>query len=672
LKDLSAGLPVSRIPELLTPHSAESQLQASSEALACLLKQQRLYEAALSHNPDPVYTFDLEGRFTYVNNALLDIWGITWEQAIGKSLYELNYETWQADKHMRELREVVSTKKPLRSDVPYHGMHGLRVYEYIFVPVLDADGNVEAITGSTRDITERYEAEKMAKDAESRQRLALEASHSFGIWNWDIKNNLFVCDQRLGEVFNLTPEEASQGVPIERPQESIHPDDINDVNAVIQDCIATGNFYDQRYRLVQQDGSIRWGAFRGRPIYDEDGQAVSFPGVGVDITTEQNALNALKEADKRKDEFLATLAHELRNPLAPIRNSLEILRADFSPQQKEEAFRQVDRQVSQLVRLVDDLMDVSRITRGKIRVDRAAVNLCEAIQDAIETVQPLIDAQKQSLTFHGPEDDVWVNGDQIRLAQIFTNIINNAAKYTPDKGRISIALNVTSSTVSVDITDTGVGIPADKLSGIFEMFSQVEDVLERSQGGLGIGLTLVKRLIELHDGQIAVQSSNQGTCVTVSLPLLHAHEQTAQHNPSSAVELPVAVDGPLSVLIADDNQDAAITMGWILEAKGCDVTVVEDGPSALRAVKQISPDLFLLDIGMPGMNGYDLCIALREMSPLKHAVFVAQTGWGQPEHIHRSKQAGFHHHLVKPLNMNDLVPIVNRVREQKTKRQGKK
>ncbi len=237
---------------------AEDALTENTESLH---KQRRLYEAALSNNPDPVYTFDLSGRFTYVNDALLAIWGLTWEEAIGKDCYELGYEKWHADMHMREIKQVIETKQPIRSDVFFHGAFGPRTYDYIFVPVLDANGNVEAIAGSTRDVTERYEAEKMAKDAEARRRIALEASHSFGIWDWDLEQNLFTADQRLGELFNLSPEETAFGVPIERPLESVHPQDIPIIEAAIQESIDTGKPYDQQYRIVQNDGSTRWGSF---------------------------------------------------------------------------------------------------------------------------------------------------------------------------------------------------------------------------------------------------------------------------------------------------------------------------------------------------------------------------------------------------------------------------
>jgi CheY-like chemotaxis protein/two-component sensor histidine kinase len=312
-----------------------------------------------------------------------------------------------------------------------------------------------------------------------------------------------------------------------------------------------------------------------------------------------------------------------------------------------------------MIRLVDDLMDVSRITRGKIRIHRKPVNLCEILDTAIETIQPLIDEKQHTLLVEKVAEPVWVNGDLIRLSQIFSNIINNAAKYTPPGGNIEVCISTCDGKVSIAVKDNGEGIPADKLKSVFDMFTQVDGALERSQGGLGIGLTLVKKLTELHDGTVNVQSDgvDKGTTFIVTLPVLSKVPKLAS-KPEKAHDVVDATAEKLNVLIADDNQDAAITMGWILEAKGCQVQVVEDGPSALKAVASFTPDLVLLDIGMPGMNGYELCTALRQNRALADTVFVAQTGWGQPSHIQRSKEAGFDHHLVKPLDLSDLEPIV--------------
>lgn len=641
---------------------AETALSANTETLN---KQRRLYETALSNTPDLIYIFDLQGRFTYANDALLKMWGRTWDESVGKTCFELGYEPWHAQMHMDEIKQVIETKQPIRGDIPFEGTYGRRIYDYIFVPVISDDGRVEAIAGSTRDVTERKEAEELAKKAEARRRLALEASHSFGIWDWDIQKNIFTADERLAELFNISGEEARYGVAIEKPLASIHPDDKPRITAAIDASIKDGTPYNEEYRIIQQNGSIRWASFRGRVIYDEMGNAARFPGVGVDVTRERNAIDALHDADKRKDEFLATLAHELRNPLAPIRNSLAILQSDkFDANQKAASFALVERQVTQMIQLVDDLMDVSRITRGKIRLSRSPLNIKHVLDAAIETVQPLIDECSHTLIVTYPDDDLWVNGDLIRLSQIFSNIINNAAKYTPQEGSIRITVSRDAASLHVAVSDNGAGIPKDKLENVFDMFSQIEGMLERSKGGLGIGLTLVRRLTELHEGGVSVDSKGEGkgTTFTVTLPLID--KPAIQHTEQAAPINTVVQQASLNVLIADDNQDAAITMGWLLEAKGCTVEVVDSGEAALKAVAAFTPDLVLLDIGMPGMNGYDLCIALQQNPALKHAIFVAQTGWGQPSHIQRSKASGFHHHLVKPINLDDLTPILLQVQEQ--------
>ncbi|MBD3584742.1 PAS domain S-box protein [Salinimonas sp. HHU 13199] len=659
----SAAMVVERDRENKARLRAETALSANTETLN---KQRRLYETALSNTPDLIYIFDLQGRFTYANDALLKMWGRTWDDSVGKTCLELGYEPWHAQMHMDEIKKVIETKQPIRSDVPFDGTQGRRIYDYIFVPVISDDGRVEAIAGSTRDVTERKEAEELAKKAEARRRLALEASHSFGIWDWDIQKNIFTADERLAELFNISGEEARYGVAIEKPLASIHPDDKERIKAAIEASIEHGTPYDEEYRIVQQNGSIRWASFRGRVIYDEMGNAARFPGVGVDVTRERNAIDALHDADKRKDEFLATLAHELRNPLAPIRNSLAILQSDkFDERQKEASFALVERQVTQMIQLVDDLMDVSRITRGKIRLARTPLKIRHVLDAATETIQPLIDECSHTLNVTYPEDDLWVNGDLIRLSQIFSNIINNAAKYTPEKGIINISVTSDADNLHVAISDNGAGIPKEKLKNVFDMFSQIEGMLERSKGGLGIGLTLVRRLTELHDGVVNVESggAGKGTTFTVTLPL--TDKQPARQPEKTPAFNKRVQQSSLNVLIADDNQDAAITMGWLLEAKGCTVEVVDSGEAALKAVASFTPDLVLLDIGMPGMNGYDLCIALQQNPALKQAIFVAQTGWGQPSHIQRSKASGFHHHLVKPINLDDLTPILLQVEEHK-------
>ncbi len=659
----TAAIVMERNRENMARKKAENDVNLSVETLN---KQRRLYETTLSNTPDLVYIFDLEGRFTYANKALLEMWGNTWEESIGKTCLELGYEPWHADMHMREIEQVIKTKKPIRGDVPFAGTHGRRIYDYIFTPVIGEDGEVEAIAGTTRDVTERREAEEAAIKSEERQRLALEASHSFGIWDWDVKNDLFTADERFGAMFNLSPEEAKKGVKLEQVVQYIHEDDIARVKEVIEKKLSSGGPYQEEYRIKQKDGSISWVSVKGHIQLNEKGEAVRFPGVGVDITLERNAIDALREADRKKDEFLATLAHELRNPLAPIRNALYVIKSDKSSLESlQQSHDLIERQVNQMVRLVDDLMDVSRITRDKITLSKEPLAIEKIINNAVEIVQPLIEAYGHSLIVNLPPNPIIIEGDLVRLSQVFSNLINNATKYTEKNGTIQVDVTSLDDSVEISITDNGIGIPEEKIHHIFDMFTQVDGALERSQGGLGIGLTLVKRLTNLHGGEVNVQSEGlgKGSKFTVRLPLDVSQDQAVSKQGTPLLD--VFSKQEVKVLIVDDNKDAAQTMGWLMEALGCTAKVVNNGSSAIETAPDFQPDLILLDIGMPDMNGYEVCKAMQEMPELKDTVFTAQTGWGQPEHRKKSKEAGFHHHLVKPVEMAALEPILNEIKKQK-------
>ncbi|KFI22885.1 PAS domain S-box protein [Nitrosococcus oceani] len=654
----TAAILIEREKENKARMLAEEAVNLSTKKFS---KQRRLYETLLSNTPDLVYIFDLEGRFTYVNKALLKMWRRTWEDSVGKTCFELGYEPWHAEMHMREIEQVIKTKKPIRGDVPFTGMHGRRIYDYIFMPVLGEDGEVEAIAGTTRDVTERRKAEEAAQKSEERQRLALEASHSFGIWDWDIKNDVFTADERFGALFNLSPEEAKEGVKLEQVAQYIHENDFKRVLDVIKEKLQTGGHYKEEYRVRQKDGTIKWVSVRGNIQLDENGEAVRFPGVGVDITLERNAIEALREADQKKDEFLATLTHELRNPLAPMRNALYVIKSNSANAEAQtHAHELIERQISQIVRLIDDLMDVSRITRGKIRISKDIVDIQKAITDAVETVQPLIEERNHELILNFPDNPVFVEGDLVRLAQIFSNLINNAAKYTEQKGEIEVNIRQFGRVVEIEIIDNGIGIAKEKLPFIFDMFSQFEDPLNRSQGVLGIGLTLVEKLVELHGGSVDVESKgiNEGTKFTVSLPVSVAQNADT---PDSLCKVPNFTQQKIKVLVVDDNKDAAQTMGWLMEALGCEAQTAFDGKSAIKLALSYLPDLVLLDIGLPEMNGYEVCETMKKIPELKNTVFAAQTGWGQPEHKKRSKEAGFDHHLVKPVEMAALEAILNKI-----------
>ena len=362
----------------------------------------------------------------------------------------------------------------------------------------------------------------------------------------------------------------------------------------------------------------------------------------------------LREADRRKDEFLATLAHELRNPLAPIRNGLELIRLRHANGAVlEQASNIMDRQLAQMVRLVDDLLDVSRITREKLDLHLERVELSIVLRNAVETSRPLIEAHQHELTVSQSPDVVFLNADTTRLAQVFSNLLNNAAKYTRPGGRIVLETEKLSDWVEVRVRDNGTGIPKEMLGRIFEMFAQVGRALERSQGGLGIGLTLAKRLVEKHGGTIEAHSDGLGTGseFVVRLPTADVNDVSA---PTSNGQEPAGAIASRRILVADDNIDSANSLGMMLEVTGHQVRTAHDGAEAVRFAEEFRPDVAILDIGMPKLNGYDAAQRIRREDWGKAIVLIALSGWGQEEDKRRSREAGFDSHLTKPVDFKTL------------------
>ncbi|MBY0523125.1 MAG: response regulator [Gemmataceae bacterium] len=371
---------------------------------------------------------------------------------------------------------------------------------------------------------------------------------------------------------------------------------------------------------------------------------------------------SVQQADRHKNEFLSMLAHELRNPLAPIRNALHLLRLRGGEMPELHWAREViDRQVNHLVRLVDDLLDVSRITQGKIRLQMAPVEVDAVVTQAIETSRPLIDTRKHQLNVNLPSQKLHVRGDATRLAQILANLLNNAAKYTDEGGRIWLTAQREGDDVVLSVRDTGVGIPAGMLSSIFELFTQVDRSLDRSQGGLGIGLTLVHRLVEMHGGSVRANSAgpNQGSEFSVRLPLLQESAAVPVHPNGRVVNGTDTVRG--RILVVDDNVDAADSLAMLLQMAGHEVRTAHDGSAAIETACEFFPDVVLLDIGLPGMTGYEVARQLRSRSQQRELLLVALTGYGQDEDRQRSHDAGFDHHLTKPVDPNELLRVLGSV-----------
>ena len=370
----------------------------------------------------------------------------------------------------------------------------------------------------------------------------------------------------------------------------------------------------------------------------------------------QAALEALREADRRKDEFLAMLAHELRNPLAPIRNAVEILKVE-NPALRERARLLIGRQVTHLARLVDDLLEVSRITQGKVVLQRKTVRLADVLEAAIDTASPYLESQRHQLQTDLDPEEIWLEVDPVRLSQVIGNLLHNAAKFTPAGGRIRLTSRQLEDGIEIVVEDNGVGMSAEVLPTVFDLFIQASQSLDRAQGGLGIGLSLVKGMVEMHGGTVTAASAGpgKGSSFRVWLP---ASTRSRRRVPEHRETGQVGTARPRRVLVVEDNVDSADAMQMLLEGMGHSVTVVNDGADALQVAKEVRPDVVLLDIGLPGVDGYELAKRLRDAPETHAAHLVAVTGYGQQKDRARSLQAGFDMHLVKPVDPARLREVV--------------
>ena len=439
--------------------------------------------------------------------------------------------------------------------------------------------------------------------------------------------------------------------------DALHPDDAQRTIAAWRECVRTGGTWDVEHRFRGVDGKWHPILARGVPVRNEHGEITAWAGINLDISRLKQVEEELREADRRKDEFLAVLAHELRNPLAPIRTGLELMRlAGDDRAAIEEVRTTMDRQSQQMVRLIDDLLDVSRITRGTVELRKCRVELSAVIENAVETARPIIEEMGHKLDVTVPKQPIVLEADGTRLSQVIANLLNNAAKYMDRGGSIELVADRQQSTAVVTVKDSGIGIPAEMIDRIFDMFTQVDGSLERSHGGLGIGLTLVKRLVEMHGGSVEVRSAgpDQGSEFTVRLPAV-----------VGLLSEPVQTNGGASfaadkrrILVVDDNETAANVLAMLLKALGNDVRTAFDGLTAIDLAEQFRPDIVLLDIGMPKLNGYETARRIRQQPWGKEMVLAALTGWGQEEDKRRTREAGFDHHFVKPVEPDVLQKLL--------------
>ncbi len=446
--------------------------------------------------------------------------------------------------------------------------------------------------------------------------------------------------------------------------DNVHPDDRQHTRGTLSLAKQSLGPFNVTYRLRHANGDYRWAVDSGAPLLDND-IITGYVGTVIDVHDERAAKDAmevlandLSEINQRQNEFLVTLAHELRNPLAPIRNGLEIMRLSASANQRVNNIHQMmDRQVNHLTHLVDDLLDIARITKGKINLKKERVTLRTVLTNAVEISMPLIEANQHELMVDIGEQDLTIDADPNRITQVISNVLNNAAKYTPNGGKIVVTAFAEGDVAVLTVKDSGIGLSPEALSTVFELFSQIQAEVDRAQGGLGIGLHLVKRLVDLHEGSVAVTSpgKGQGSTFTIRLPRL-VTEETSQ---SAQIGTQTESAPALRILIVDDNRDGAETLSMLMEYCGHTTYVATTGKDALTLAADISPDIIFLDIGLPDMSGYEVAVEMRKIASLKHARFVALTGRGTETDKAQAIAVGFDYHLTKPASLERLNEILS-------------
>ena len=516
-----------------------------------------------------------------------------------------------------------------------------------------------------RDIANRMQAEIALLEREQRYELVLQGAEA-AIWDWNVVDGQVLYSPRWKQLRGLSDADVSDSA--DEWSAGIHPEDRERVMAAVRAHFAgrTPTFMEE-YRVRHKAGHWLWVLNRGIARYDDSGRAVRMAGSETDITERKQLeeelrvrIEELAVRDQRKTEFLATLAHELRNPLAPICSSLQILRIEMPADSEfRRSLEIMERQVNHMVQLVDDLLEVSRITSGKIDLRCEPIDLAAVIESAIETSKPLIEASRHRFTLAMPAEPLTVMADALRLSQVVANLLNNAAKYTEAGGTISLSVSRIDGNAEISVKDTGVGISPDMLHDVFRMFSQAGRDHKRAQGGLGIGLALAKNLAEKQGGRIEARSEGEGrgSEFIVRLPLAAPRTLPSAKEPMPALP-PAGVSAGRRVLVVDDNCDAASSLAALLRVMGSEVRTANDGLTAIEAVESFRPSLVLLDLGMPDMTGYEVAEHIQNTSAGKECILVALTGWGQAEDRQRTKEAGFKRHLVKPIEFATLKTLV--------------
>ena len=589
----------------------------------------------------------------------------SWRAFTGQTEQEWKAKGWFAAVHpddrahaLQTFRECIGKRSIYESEYRLRRADGqYRWTSAKAVPVFNDDGVVREWVGANTDITEAKEATLAVQASAGRFRTLIEAMPQM-VWSTRADGYHEYYNQKWYD-FTGVPAGSTDGPAWDNV---VHADDRAMAWKAWQHSLQTGTPYEIQYRLRHHSGLYRWALGRALPLRDGTGKIVHWFGTCTDIHDQKLAEDALRDAARRKDDFLAMLAHELRNPLAPISAAAELMElGDLDQQRIKQASKIINRQVRHLMALVDDLLDVSRVTRGLVQIDHSPQDLKLIAAAALEQVTPLLEARRHRLRMDLTPDAACVLGDEKRLVQVLTNLLNNAVKYTPEGGNIDLAIEADGPRIILRVKDDGIGMAPELQPQVFELFTQAERSAQRAQGGLGIGLALVKSLVELHGGEVGCVSAgrDKGSEFTVMLPRLLASQ-------AGASELPLGglphVENPLNILVVDDNTDAAIMLAMYLTAVGHEARVEHTPSAALAAAAASLPDVCILDIGLPEMDGYELAVRLKSQDTRSRTTYVAVTGYGQVHDRQRSIDAGFAYHLVKPVDTTKLALLLSTIK----------
>jgi PAS domain S-box-containing protein len=623
---------------------------------AALRESEERFRNMANHAPVMIWVTEQDGTCSFLSKSWYDFTGQSPATGLGLGWLDAVHP----DDHVYAHEAFVAAntrRKTFRAE--YRLRHKDGDYRWVIdsaAPRFGTDGQFLGYIGSVMDISDRRRAEEQLRASEKRLRTIIEQLPAgVGVLDqsgtWVLRNSLM--ERYLPHaVPPIAPDRGSQWRAWDEQGNPIPPEDWPSRRALRGETVMPG----LEMRCTDDARRELWMRVSAAPLRDDFSQVIGACAVVQDVTQLKNAEHALREADRRKDEFLAILAHELRNPLAPIRNSVNILRlAGDDTAAAARVHEMLERQVNHMARLVDDLMEVSRITRGKVELRKEPVDLGAVLRNAVETSRPLIDAANHRLVVSLPGEPLTLEADPVRLAQVIANLLNNAAKYTHEGGGIGLTAHREGSTAVISVRDNGMGIPSIMLPKVFDLFAQVDRTYDRAQGGLGIGLTLVRSLVEMHGGSVEAWSEGpgKGSEFVVRLPLADAQLDPKDH---PAQQLQTVM--PHRILVVDDNRDSADSLGMLLKLLGADVDAVHDGPAALAALKAFRPNVVVLDIGMPGMDGYEFAREARRRPEGRDVTLIALTGWGQEEDRRRSKDAGIDHHLVKPVDVGALEQLL--------------